>query len=1181
MRLSKIKLAGFKSFVDPTTIDLRSNLTGIVGPNGCGKSNTIDAVRWVMGESSAKHLRGSSMEDVIFNGSSSRKPVGQASVELVFDNSDASLGGEFAKFTEIAIKRQVTREGASKYFLNGTKCRRRDITDIFLGTGLGPRSYAIIEQGMISRLVDAKPEELRVYLEEAAGISKYRQRRRETENRIRHTRENLDRLSDLREEIDKHLTQLKRQSNAAERYKKHKNSERLLEAELLVLRLQDIRKQVEQQEAEIAQQGVLQQEKIANLRETEKFIEEQRNQYTEANDKQNVIQGEFYKIGAEISRIEQTIKHQQEAKARFEQQFSHVEQELETSQEHLSEDQATETFSQREIESNTQRLADLNKQLEEKKQHFEKADSALTAWQEKWTTLQESIAEPTQQAQIERSRMEQLERQIQQHKQRLERLSTTDLGHNVEQLLVTVGTHKTDLLTVEKEYSTASNDLHNANKTTESLDTDIRELQTTENKLRSEQQSLTGRLASLNALQQAGLGKDKQKTTQWLNQQGLGENKRLAESLHIDSGWEKALETVLGSDIESIEIDRLDALKTSLDNLPSGVSLSFFSHDKDNSNTQPASQTQPANLLLSKISNPPASIVSLLSGIFYADDLPQALSARGQLANNESIICKNGIWLGTNWLRALSSGSSDNSSDNAEGVLSRKKEITALSHDLNALNKELQQTTESLESNRAQRKALNEQRTNFQNQHNELHRKQSQLENVVTSTLQRIEQTKLQQQQSSTEKNEVLKAIETLEEEHVNATEKRNAAVTLVEKLSAEKATLQQQQDEYTERAKLTRQQMLEAQAEQQQLQHQIESLKQTLTQAQQHIARATERLQTLTSRRVQLQEELQQSQTPTEDHTEQLEKLLQQRNESEEQLKLARTELQSIEHQIRTFNEQRVNNEHAVETVRNALEAMKLTWQESSVRMKTLLEQFSENDYELEAIEKDLATDAGVKSHHQQLDEIKAKIQRLGAINLAAIDEFEQESERKKYLDDQNDDLTEALDTLETAIARIDKDTRSLFKDTFDKVNNRIGEMFPRLFGGGKAYLEMTDNDLLTTGIVIMARPPGKRISNIHLMSGGEKALTAAALVFAIFELNPAPFCMLDEVDAPLDEANVKRFAELVKHMSERIQFIFITHNKTTMEVAENLIGVTMRELGVSRTVSVNISDAAEMSKR
>ncbi|HEC04883.1 MAG TPA: chromosome segregation protein SMC [Thiothrix sp.] len=1176
MRLSKIKLAGFKSFVDPTTIDLRSNLTGIVGPNGCGKSNTIDAVRWVMGESSAKHLRGSSMEDVIFNGSAARKPVGQASVELIFDNSDASLGGEYAKFTEIAIKRQVTREGSSKYFLNGSKCRRRDITDIFLGTGLGPRSYAIIEQGMISRLIDAKPEELRVYLEEAAGISKYRQRRRETENRMRHTRENLDRLSDLREEIDKHLKQLKRQANAAVRYKEYKESERLYEAELLILRLQDIRKSVEQQEAELGQQSILQQEKIAHLREAETSIEEQRSQHTEANDKQNKIQGEFYKLGAEISRIEQTIKHQQEAQARFDQQFTHIEQELETSQKHLSEDQATANFSRGEIETNQQLLEELLETLEEKKMLFEEADFALSEWQEKNTALQQAIAEPTQQAQIERAKMEQIERQIQQNKQRLERLASVDQATDIDHLLTSIETHKTDLLMVKTDYRAAESSLENANKTAETLELEIRELQSSQNTLRSEQQSLTGRLSSLKALQQAALGKDKQKANHWLKQKGLDKNTRLAESIHIESGWEKALETVLGTDIESIEIADIDSLGSLITDLPSGVSMSFFS----TGDSRHANPHDGSTLLISKITKPSESVSQLLAGIYYADDVTQALKARNSLANNESIICKDGIWLGQNWLRALSSSSSS-SGNKEEGVLSRSRDIKSLTKELESITEQLEQLTESLENKQSQRKALSQQRADYQNQYNELHRTQSQLESTVNASMQRIEQARLQQQQSVSEKEETQALIETLEQEHIAATESRNKAVTLVESLSAEKESLQQQQQEYSERANTTRQQMQESQAQQQQLQHQTESLKQTLNQSEQNIARANERLEALSMRREQLQEEILQSQTPSEDFSDKLATLLQQRTESEEQLKLARTELQTIDHTIRTLNEERINHEHAVEAVRGVIEKMKLTWQESSVRMKTLMEQFDETDYELEELETNLADDADVASHQRQLEDIKGKIQRLGAINLAAIEEFEQESERKAYLDQQDKDLTEALEILESAIAKIDKDTRHLFKDTFDKVNNRIGEMFPRLFGGGKCFLEMTDNDLLTTGVVIMARPPGKRISNIHLMSGGEKALTAAALVFAIFELNPAPFCMLDEVDAPLDEANVRRFAELVKHMSERIQFIFITHNKTTMEVAENLIGVTMRELGVSRTVSVNVADAAEMSKQ
>jgi len=1168
VRLGKIKLAGFKSFVDPTTIDLRSNLTGIVGPNGCGKSNTIDAVRWVMGESSAKHLRGDSMEDVIFNGSSARKPVGQASVELVFDNTDGSLGGEYAKFAEIAIKRQVTRDGGSKYFLNGSRCRRRDITDIFLGTGLGPRSYAIIEQGMISRLIEAKPEELRVYLEEAAGISKYRQRRRETENRIRHTRENLDRLNDLREEIDKHLKQLKRQANAAERYKTFKQTERRLEAELLLLRYQEIRDSIAEQEIKIGDQGTLQQQKIAELRASEAAIEEQRSLHTTANEKQNTLQGEFYQLGAEISRIEQAIKHQQEAKARFELQLADIEQELQTSQHHLQEDQATADSSQQDINSLQQNLQTLEAELQTAKQAYEQADKAQSDWQQQWDTLQEKIAEPTQQAQIERARMEQLERQIQQHKQRMKRLANAPDNSSVTQMLATLESSKAELQTVSSSYQQAQATLQQSSQQTETLEASIKQLQNKQNQLRSQQQTTSGKLASLNALQQAALGKDKKSSAQWLQQQGLADKPRLAESLSIEPGWEKALETVLSRHIESVEVDNLDTFSKQLHSLPQGVSLSFYQHDK----TLPPAAS--GELLLSKLDNAPDAVQQLLSDIYCAENLAEALSKRQQLAPHESIICADGSWLGKSWLQILSP------STNEESVLTRSKEIERLQAELDSLKHEIQTVNQQLETAQQQLQNNRQSRNEAQARHNELHREQSRLENTVSSLLQRIEQSRQQQQQRQDEQAELEELLQQLEEEHIAATERRNEAVTQVEALSSEKDSLQQQQQTFAEKLRTTRQQMLETQSRHQQNQLQIESLQKTMQQAQQHIQRAKQRIEQLQQRKQQLLETRQQESAADENYEQQLATLLEQRKQSEQHLQQARTELQAIDHKIRSLNEQRITQEQAVETVRTALEAMKLTWQESSVRLKTILEQFTETEYELEELEKDLPEDAAIKTHQQELEHIQGRIQRLGAINLAAIDEFEQESERKTYLDQQNDDLIKALETLEDAIGKIDKDTRSMFKDTFDKVNNRIGEMFPRLFGGGKAYLEMTDNNLLTTGVIIMAQPPGKKISNIHLMSGGEKALTAAAMVFAIFELNPAPFCMLDEVDAPLDEANVRRFAELVKHMSERIQFIFITHNKTTMEIAENLVGVTMRELGVSRTVTVNVSDAVELTK-
>ncbi len=1109
------------------------------------------------------------MEDVIFNGSSVRKPVGQASVELVFDNTDTSLGGEYAKFSEIAIKRQVTREGGSKYFLNGSKCRRRDITDIFLGTGLGPRSYAIIEQGMISRLIEAKPEELRVYLEEAAGISKYRQRRRETENRIRHTRENLDRLNDLREEIDKHLKQLKRQANAAERYKTFKQEERRLEAELLVLRYQEIRDSIAIQELKIGEQGTLQQQKIADLRTTEAAIEEQRSLHLSANDKQNTLQGEFYQLGAEISRIEQTIKHQQEAKARFEQQLNEIQQELATSERHLREDQETIIRSQRDIESQQQQKQTIETSLAQHKQAYQQADQALTDWQAQWATLQENIAQPTQQAHIERTRMEQLERQIQQHKNRLERLETLPRQADTPQLQATLASYESERQEITTHYETTRDTLQQTSAETEVLEADLRELQEQLNQARSKQQTTAGKLASLTALQQAALGKDQKRSKDWLNQHGLSRQIRLAETLKVTPGWEKALETVLGKQLEAIEVEDLEQLgQQLLQTLPAGTSLSFFQREKNHATIE-----QIPRLFINKLQSSSAVVDQLLAHIYFADTLTDALQLRHKLDPHASIICQDGTWLGKNWLQTSAGG------DPQESILSRAKTIKQLTSSLNQLERQVTELEAQLEQKQQQLAQTRQQRDASQNKHNALHRKQSQLENNINTLRQRMEQNRQQEKQRKDEKNELHKLIQTLEQEHLHATEQRNAAVTQVEVLSAEKQQLQQQQEALTERIKTSRQRMLETQSRQQQLSLRIESLEKTLQQARQQIERTSERVQRLQQRQQQLLDTQQKDDTPDQDYQKQLESLLEKRKQREQHLQQARTELQHIDHQIRTLNNQRIKQEQAIEQVRDTLQTLKLSWQESSVRMKTLLEQFAETDYELDAVEAALADDAHIKNHQQQLEYLRGKIQRLGAINLAAIDEFEQESARKNYLDEQNDDLIKALNTLETAIGKIDRDTRSLFKDTFDKVNNQIGDMFPRLFGGGKAYLEMTDNNLLTTGVVIMAQPPGKKISNIHLMSGGEKALTAAAMVFAIFELNPAPFCMLDEVDAPLDEANVRRFADLVKHMSERIQFIFITHNKTTMEVAENLIGVTMRELGVSRTVTVNVNDAAEMS--
>jgi chromosome segregation protein len=1170
MRLSKIKLAGFKSFVDPTTIDLRSNLTSIVGPNGCGKSNTIDAVRWVMGESSAKHLRGASMDDVIFKGSSTRKPVGQAFVELVFDNSDASLGGEYAQFSEISTKRLITRDGQSKYFLNGTRCRRRDITDIFLGTGLGPRSYAIIEQGMISRLIDAKPEELRVYIEEAAGISKYKERRRETENRMRHTRDNLERLTDLREEIETQLSRLKRQANAAERYKTFKTSQRRLQAELLVLRLQKVKQEVQQYETVISQHATQHQAELTTQRTLENQIEHDRLQQTQANDDFNKIQARFYQIGAEISRLEQTIQHQKELEEKQKRQGEQLAQELSSTQHQYDDDRIHFEETQAQLEELLPQQEEINEELVITEASFFDAEKKLADWQQQWHQLQQAVAEPTQQAQVEKARMEQIEHQLQHIRQRLERLQK-------EQLLFDTRHHELELATLEQSIENAEEESELLRETLETTHKNQQQQRQKSHELtlkidqqRSQLQSLKGRLSSLEALQQSGLGKGKQSKPlkKWFAHYELENKPRLAENIVVDSGWETAIETVLGKKLEAIQLDDFNVLTDAFTEVPKGD----FSLYSNHASKAPSSIPTSAQHLTSKIQQP-SNLHSLVAHIYVADDLPQALQQQATLKTGESIITRDGTWLGTHWLQF-------NSEDTLhDGVLARQKDIESAQTQIEVLIEDVFITEEQLETSQEQQTTLDAQKTMIQNQLNEQHRQQSEARASIKTLENRIQQTQQNEKRILSDVTELTQRKESEHEAHVNATTLRNAALKQSEILSIEQDKLQNAQQEVQAAVNQHRSTSQQLREHSHTFQLQVEALKINASSTTQQLERLHDRLEELKQRELEFQQESAQ-QSYQNDLPQQLQAQLQAHSVSEAELTASRIHLDKTDHSIQGKEKQRINAEQQVEHFRALLEKFKMEWQKVSVQANALQQSLSETEFAEKQLLDSLDEIAKVSTHKKQLNEIEHKISRLGAINLAAIDEYKEQSERKTYLDEQNDDLQEALDLLESAIRKIDKDTRARFKDTFEQVNTRVQDMFPRLFGGGEAKLEMTGDDLLTTGISIMARPPGKRISSIQLMSGGEKALTAVAMVFAIFELNPAPFCMLDEVDAPLDEANVRRFAALVKQMSEKVQFIFITHNKTTMELADNLIGVTMREPGVSRTVAVDVNAATQMAR-
>jgi chromosome segregation protein len=1166
MRLTKIKLAGFKSFVDPTTVPLPSNLVGIVGPNGCGKSNTIDAVRWVMGESSAKNLRGDSMADVIFNGSTSRKPVGQATIELVFDNSDGQLGGQYAQYGEISISRTVTRDGQSVYHLNGSRCRRRDITDIFLGTGLGPRSYAIIEQGTISRLIEAKPEELRIFLEEAAGISKYKERRRETENRMKHTRENMDRLNDLREELDKQLAHLQRQARTAERYKELKQEERLVKGQLQALRWRGLDGEARHVEGQIGEQETALEAQLARQRNAEAGIERLREEHVEATETFNGVQSTFYSVGADIARLEQSIQHSRERRQQQQQDLNQVERSWNEAQSHMESDR-------RKIGELQSALSEQEPALETAQQEEQLGAAALAAaeegmhgWQGQWDEFNHQASESSQTAQVERARLQHLEQQAGQQRQRLQRLeeeqkmlSTDALESEVAMLREQQAEEEMQASALQEQVGGCLDRIgaqrEQNNETAAELD-----------RLRAELHSRRGRHASLEALQQAALGKRQGAVTAWLERQGLAGAKRLAEGLDVERGWERAVETVLGVSLEAVCVDGLDPLAEVLQGLEQGH-LTLF-----DTRAQGAAAGSAGTALAAKV-NAPWSLDGLLGGIYAAENLAEALALRPRLAAHESVITRDGLWLGTSWLRVA------READERAGVLQREQELRELNTLLAQLEQQTGDAEQRLVDGRELLRRLEEEREALQRQLNEANRRSAEQKAQLSGKQARLEQIRQRHERLQSEAQELQRQQQEADAEMEQARSRLHQALALMEENAIRREELTREREERRVALEQAREQARTAREAAHGIALRLQGMRTEKASTEQALERMEGQLTMLAERREELRLVLGEGDAPIQAMAEELAAHLNRRMEVEKQLAEARKRVENIDHELRRLEHERLATERQVQEVRSALERLRMHGQELKVRRQTLHEAVTEAGFELEALLGEMPEQADEPGWEQQLDELGQKIQRLGPINLAAIDEYEQQSERKNYLDAQNKDLSEALETLENAIRKIDRETRTRFKETFDKVNKGIQEKFPRLFGGGHAYLELTGEDLLDTGVTVMARPPGKRNSTIHLLSGGEKALTAVAMVFAIFDLNPSPFCMLDEVDAPLDEANVGRFCSMVKEMSERVQFIFITHNKATMELATHLAGVTMHEPGVSRMVAVDVDEAVELA--
>ena len=1167
MRLKCIKLAGFKSFVDPTTVNFPSNLCAVVGPNGCGKSNIIDAVRWVMGESSAKNLRGENMTDVIFNGSSGRKPVGQASIELVFDNSDGTLLGEYAAFTEISIKRKVSRDGDNSYYLNGTKCRRRDITDIFLGTGLGPRSYAIIEQGMISKLIEAKPEDLRVYIEEAAGISKYKERRRDTESRMRRTKENLERLTDIRDELERQLSRLQRQAQAAEKYAEYKKEERLLKAQLQALKFQQLDLQAKAKQTGIRELELRMESFVTDQVNKDTQIEKYRSQYTELGDKFNEVQGRYYAIGAEIARLEQSIQHASERARQLQADLDQTSRDSKEAEENLSIDtQKTEAWEEELLELEPE--LEMVKAAEETSgESLIDAEEAMQRWQNDWDGFNQRAAEPRQRAEVQQSRIQHLEQVQQRLLQRIEKLreekanlqdaAEDDSIHELTEQLAEL-----DLVADEKRMK---------------LDAFVEQLDNTRNdnnrfvneldQARSQLQKMRGRHASLEALQQAAMGEKNKAVTQWLAQNDLTNKARLADSISVADGWDKALETVLGNALQAVCVDQVDAVTGLLENLTQGELVLFDTNAKSAS-----SSSTKADLLSAKVTaNWDAQ--GLLAGIYVVDDLSAALALRKQLAANESVITRDGIWLSPHWVRVT------RDTDASSGVIARRQELEELAAAIASAEENIEILNMQLEEGRSAIKRFEQDRETLRRQVDEENRKYGELRSQLSAKQVRIEQMNMRRERAD---NEIREAREQMEQEAEHLSEARmilSEAIDMMGQDTDLRESLLQQRDDIRTGLDTARQRARHDKDKAHEIAMRYQSVKTQLDSIRLGIGRLREQTSRLQERREQLIASIADNRDPVEEYKLELEASLSKRLSVEASLTEARRALETVEHELRNSEQARNRAEQEVQAVRAHLEQERLAAQMFEVQRAGIVEQLEEEELNLDIILAEMPQGTEVKPLEEELESLAGKISRLGPINLAAIDEYKTESERKNYLDAQNADLMEALETLENAIKRIDRETRTRFKETFDQVNKSLQELFPKVFGGGHAYLELTGEELLDTGITIMARPPGKRNSTIHLLSGGEKALTAIALVFSIFRLNPAPFCMLDEVDAPLDDANVGRYARMVEEMSAQVQFIYITHNKNAMEMAHQLLGVTMHEPGVSRLVTVDVDEAAELA--
>ena len=1169
VRLTHIKLAGFKSFVDPTHVALPGQLIGVVGPNGCGKSNVIDAVRWVLGESSAKHLRGESMDDVIFNGSGERKPVGRASVELVFDNSLGKAAGAWSQYAEISIKRVLERDSGSSYFINNTAVRRRDVADIFLGTGLGARAYAIIEQGMISRIVEAKPEELRIFLEEAAGVSKYRERRKETEARLDDTKENLLRVDDIRRELQGQITHLEAQAEAAEQYRSFEAQLRQTQHLLWAIRRQDagaqrakVARELEQITVDIEQAG-------AALRDAEKRLETLRESHYAASDAVHAAQGQLYESNAELARIEQELAFLRTNRQRAEARVGELNAQIAEEEVRHADLERTLADTRSQLASVTEEAARRREALQAVQEQLPAAEQAYRDARAEYERLQQALAEARRSLEVASTRREHAEKLVSQLEALNQRLAEE------REALVMPDTEaleqlQADARALDDEIAALRRRQADAEQALPGLEQRFREATEGVEQLRQQLASVEARRNALVGLQQQ-VGSTEQMAS-WLGQHGLSERPRLWQHIRVDNGWEDALEAVLRERLNAIAVQDPGTLTDWFGASPPGK-LAIYRTGPTTGG--PPSDPPPGTVsLLDRVSSNDAGVQAVLRDwldrVYAVDSASSALDIAARLAPGDMVVTRDG-----HMFTAHSVGFHAADSE-IHGLLERKEEIEQLESEVPHLEAELTERRSRLADAElelsGQRSAIDRLRSAI----SDLSERRHELELEEVRASQAVARARERHDQIDRELAEIAAEREREQDDLQAALESLGA-------LDADIAQLQTRVGSATERDRQTemelgalRERVLRAERDHQEAlfgertaQHRIGELERTLSGIADQLSRARNGLS---------QAEAEVAGFDDAPIAERLQSVLAVKMEREAALAGARDALAEAETVLRSTEQERLSAEQRLEPMRNRIGELKLKEQEARLNEESYAQQLAEAKADEAELLASLEKAPRPSVLQGDINRLSEEIAALGAVNLAALDELATARERNGYLETQSADLTEAMNTLIEAIRRIDRETRERLRATFDEVNRNLSEMFPALFGGGEAKLVMTGEEILDSGVQIVARPPGKKNSSIHLLSGGEKALTAVSLVFSLFRLNPAPFCLLDEVDAPLDDSNTGRFCELVKKMADQTQFVFISHNKITMEMADQLIGVTMPELGVSRVVAVDIEEALKL---